>query len=350
MPPVTELAEFHDARERWADPMTLSADEIIDRRRMRRRVAFWRVAAFLALAAFVAAVGAASGAFEMLSKRGSNHIARVTIEGFISNDRDLIKLIGDLAKNDRVKAVILDISSPGGSTVGGEAIYETVRELAAAKPVVASVGTLAASAAYMIACGTDQIVSRRSSIVGSIGVLFQYGDVSTLLEKVGVRVDAIKSSPLKAEPSPFRPASEEAKQMIGKVIDDSYAWFVDVVAERRKFDRAKALQLADGSIFTGSQGLANGLVDRIGGEEVANKWLVEERKISPALKIIEWKPAREGNGLFSNPAGVSAMARLFGAEEAYLVPGIREFLERSLFLDGLMSVMHSDGLHNEGSR
>jgi protease-4 len=329
--------------------MTLSADDIIERRRLRRRVTFWRVAAFIGLAAFMLAVASATGLFEAMSKKGSDHIARVRIEGFITNDRDLIGLLEKLAENDRVKAVILDISSPGGSTVGGEAIYEAVRELAAKKPVASSVGTVAASAAYMIACGTNQIVTRRSSIVGSIGVLFQYGDVSTLLDKVGVKIDAIKSSPLKAEPSPFAPASEEAKQMIGRVIGDSYGWFVDIVAQCRGFDRAKALALADGSIFTGSQGLSNGLVDRIGGEEVARQWLVDEKGIGSALEIVEWQPSRPGSPVFSNPAGVSVLARILGLEDLHFSNRLQEFLDRSLFLDGLVSVLQTGSPLNEGS-
>jgi protease-4 len=320
--------------------MTLTPDEMIERRRMRRKVAFWRVAAFLLIAGIIVAIAGAGGAFTFGS--GRDHIARVKIDGFISNDRKLVEMLEKIGKADRVQAVILDISSPGGSTVGGEVIYDAVRKLAQQKPVVASVGTLAASAAYMIACGTDQIIARRSSIVGSIGVLFQYGDVSELLNKVGVRVEAIKSSPLKAEPSPFAPASEEAKQMIGRVITDSYEWFVALVAERRKLDDFKARQLADGSIFTGAQGLANGLVDQIGGEDVAQDWLETQKSVPADLKIIEWLPEREGRGIFGNVAGVSQLIRFLGGETAELeLLQLREILTKSLFLDGLVSVMQS---------
>lgn len=322
--------------------MALTADDIIDRRRLRRRVLTWRILALVALAALIVALAAAGGAFTSFSSKGSDHIARVRISGFISDDDKLLELLDELGKKNRVKAVILDISSPGGSTVGGEAIYEAVRELAGKKPVVASVGTLAASAAYMIACGTDQIVSRRSSIVGSIGVLFQYGDVSTLFDKIGVKVDAIKSAPLKAEPSPFHPASEEAKQMIGRLIDDSYRWFVDLVAERRGMDRTRALALADGSIFTGAQGLANGLVDRIGGEETARKWLVDEKGVDDALKIVDWKPKRDDDGLLPGSVSLAGLQRLLSGQSGPLtLRQVREFLGDGLFLDGLQSVMQT---------
>ena len=153
--------------------------------------------------------------------------------------------------------MILAIDSPGGTTVGGESIYEEVRKLAADKPVVAEVGTLAASAGYMIASASDHIVARKTSIVGSIGVLIQYPDVSGLMDKVGIKLEEVKSSPLKASPSPFKPTNDDERAMVRKLILDSYDWFVGIVAERRKMTRSEALALADGSIFTGRQALAN---------------------------------------------------------------------------------------------
>lgn len=326
--------------------MAQSVDEIIDRRRLRRKLVFWRVVSLLALIAFIFALLEVSGVAERLTRKGSNHIARVEVSGVITNNRPLLKLFEELGKKKQVKAVIVDISSPGGSTVGGEAIYEAVRTLAQKKPVTASVGTLAASAGYMVACASDHIVARRSSIVGSIGVLFQYGDVSGLLDKIGVNVDAIKSAPLKAEPSPFHPASEEAKQMISRLIGDSYDWFVTLVAERRNFTPEKARSLADGSIFTGAQGLANGLVDEIGDEDTARKWLVAEHGISDDLKIVEWKPKESGTYV-TGSATLSAVLRLFGLEASDLWK-VREALDKRLFLDGLVSLMQIGPLHGEG--
>ena len=329
--------------------MAMNADEIIDRRRLRRKLTFWRIAALLVLGALAIALFAASGIAERFGRKGSDHIARVKIEGVITNDRKMLELLEDLGKKNQVKAVLLDISSPGGSTVGGEAIYEAVRKLAEKKPVVTSVGTLAASAGYMIACGSDHIVARRSSIVGSIGVLFQYGDVSGLLDKVGVKVDAIKSAPLKAEPSPFHPASDEAKAMIAKVVGDTFDWFVGLVAERRGFDMAKARSLADGSVFNGSQGLANGLIDEIGDEETARKWLVSEKSVSDKLKLVDWKPAPD-EGYFANPAALVTIARLLGIHlDASQAQGLQKVLEKRLFLDGLVSMLQIGGPSGSGN-
>src|SRR5690606_37690643 len=126
-------------------------------------------------------------------------------------------------------------------------------ELSKKKPTVATMGTVGASAAYMAAIATDHIVARRTTITGSIGVIFQFPEVSQLLDKVGVQMDEIKSSPLKAEPSPFHAPTPEARAVIESIVRDSYDWFVDIVAERRGLDRSDALVLADGRIYTGRQ-------------------------------------------------------------------------------------------------
>lgn len=319
--------------------MSINADEIIDRRRLRKKVSFWRIATFIVLGlALLSMIGFGLNKAG-LSSASTDHIARVKITGVITNDEPMLKLLKELEEDEKVKAVILNISSPGGSTVGGEAIYEAVRELAAKKPVTTNVGTLAASAGYMIAAGSDHIVARRSSIVGSIGVLFQYADASELLDKVGVKVKTVKSSPLKAEPNPFNPASPEAVAMIDRLIQDTYKWFVGIVAERRGMKEFEVLRLADGSIFTGSQSLENGLIDAIGGEDVAIKWLNEEKEISKDLKVIERKPKRPSDSIFGNPAAIATIARLFGIEIGNSeAKALEDALRERLPLDGLVSI------------
>lgn len=319
--------------------MSINADEIIDRRRLRKKVSFWRIATFIVLGlALLSMIGFGLNKAG-LSSASTDHIARVKITGVITNDEPMLKLLKELEEDEKVKAVILNISSPGGSTVGGEAIYEAVRELAAKKPVTTNVGTLAASAGYMIAAGSDHIVARRSSIVGSIGVLFQYADASELLDKVGVKVKTVKSSPLKAEPNPFNPASPEAVAMIDRLIQDTYKWFVGIVAERRNMKEFEVLRLADGSIFTGSQSLENGLIDAIGGEDVAIKWLNEEKNISEDLKVIERKPKRPSDSIFGNPAAIVTIARLFGIEIGNSeAKALEDAVRERLPLDGLVSI------------
>ena len=326
--------------------MAIDAESIIDRKQLRKKLTFWRIITFVILAGLIFALVKATGVGDLLSKKGRDHIARVKISGVITNDRPLLKLLGKIRKDENVKAVILDISSPGGSTVGGEAIYEAVRQLAAKKPVATSVGTLAASAGYMIASASDHIVARRSSIVGSIGVIFQYADASALLEKIGVLVREIKSSPMKAEPSPFHTTSQEAKDMINRLVLDSYNWFVELVAERRSLSKEEALKLADGSVFTGSQGLANKLIDAIGDENTAKNWLIKEKGISKDLKIVSWSPKRKQDGIFDNPASLVWLFDKFGLEiTPNMANELSKRIPRRLFLDGLVSMwLNSENL------
>lgn len=310
----------------------MDAEATIDRRRLRRKLGFWRAATLVVIAAAIAL--AAWRAYP--TGKSSDHIARITIDGVIRDDDKLIALIEDVAESARAKAAIITISSPGGTTFGGERIHKALIRLGQAKPVVADVRTLAASAGYMIAASTDHIVAGESSIVGSIGVIFQYPQIKQLLDTLGIRVDEIKSAPLKAEPSPFHDASPQAQEMIRRLVLDSYDWFVDLVADRRKMDRQKVLTLADGAIFTGRQGLANGLVDAVGGEAEIRAYL-SGRGVGADLDIVEWEPEQtQATGLLSQ-FGPYIIQKLIGTGVT-----LDEEIDRlgggKLFLDGLLSV------------
>ena len=319
--------------------MALRADEMIDRRRLRRKLTFWRVAA-IAIAAIAIAASAGWTMRDSLGGVTADHVAKIRIDGTITEDEELLERLKKVTESASVKGVILSIDSPGGTTAGGEAIYEAVRKLAAAKPVVAQVGTLAASAGYMIASATDHIVARQSSIVGSIGVLVQFPNFTGLMEKIGVTLDEVKSSPLKAEPSPFNVTTEDERAMLRKMILDSYDWFVGLVDERRPLSRTEVLALADGSIFTGRQALQNKLIDALGGEEVARGWLTE-KGIDEKLHTVEWKPRGSTAGFLLPSALIESVARLLGlpVESADL---LRELGGRRIFLDGLVSVWHPE--------
>ena len=319
--------------------MAIRADEIIDRRRLRRKLTFWRIAALVVAALAVAAVSVWLAGDEL--GKGSNHIAKVKIEGTITEDDELIERLEKIRKSAAVKGVILAIDSPGGTTAGGEAIFDEVRRLASEKPVTAQVGTLAASAGYMIASATDHIVARKSSIVGSIGVLVQFPDVTGLMDKIGVKLEEVKSTPLKAEPSPFNPTTEEERAMVRKLILDSYDWFVGIVDERRPLTHTEVMALADGSIFTGRQALSNKLIDAVGGEREAIDWLAT-RGVDPDLKVIEWKSENSGSSFFLSRSLTKAVARWLGMPD-YDADLIRELGGDRIFLDGLLSLWHPDG-------
>jgi protease-4 len=317
--------------------MAMRADDLIDRRRLRRKLTFWRVAAFLVLAAAV--IGFSSWFYDgKFTGRSLDHIAKVRIEGTITEDEELIKRLESIRTSPQVKGVILSIDSPGGTTVGGESIFEEVRKVAGDKPVVAEVGTLAASAGYMIATAADHIVARKTSIVGSIGVLIEYPDVSGLMDKLGIKLEAVKSSPLKASPSPFTPTNDDERAMVRKLILDSYDWFVGIVADRRKMTHEQALALADGSIFTGRQGLANHLVDAVGGEQEAIDWLAT-KGVDGKLNVIEWKDTDRRGGFLFSQSMAKMVAKALGLPDAG-GDVIHELGADRLFLDGLVSVWH----------
>lgn len=313
--------------------MTASAEDILDRRLLRRRLTFWRGAAIGVAALAIVGIGLAS--MDRLGGMRGDHILRIPVSGTILNNRDLAKTITDAAEDDAVKAIIIAIDSPGGTTVGGEALHEAVKTARAAKPVVAQVATLAASAGYMVASAAEHIVARESSIVGSIGVLVQMPNVSTLMNRIGVSVDEVKSSPLKAEPNFMNPTNAAELAMMQRMIDDSYDWFVTLVMENRGMERAEVLALADGSVFTGRQAKANGLVDSLGGEKQALKWLAQ-RGVPDDLAIIDAeRRAYEPLGLFGHLAAAllpgggldAAASRIAGAAGLDAV-----------FLDGLVSL------------
>lgn len=319
--------------------MATSADDLIDRRRLRRKLTFWRVVTL-----FVAAVAILAGVMwlggDELAGTATDHIAKIRVEGTIIEDEDLLDRLKAVREAATVKGVILSIDSPGGTTAGGEAIFDAVRKLAAEKPVVAQVGTLAASAGYMIASASDHIVARKSSIVGSIGVLVQFPNFTGAMEKLGIQLDEVKSSPLKAEPSPFNPTTEEEKAMMRSMILDSYDWFVGLVDDRRPLNRTEVLALADGSVFTGRQALTKKLVDALGGEQEAIDWL-GTKGVDKGLKVIEWKPKADSTSLLFSQAAIRQLGRLLGMPEQGS-DVLREIVGDRIFLDGLLSVWHGE--------
>ncbi|MCJ2058388.1 signal peptide peptidase SppA [Methylobacterium sp. J-048] len=286
--------------------MAADAELLIDRRRLRRRLSLWRV---LGIGGLIVAVGAlgyrvragADGAFAV-----GPQIARISVSGFIAGSESTAKLMQRVGDSDAVKGVVVSINSPGGTTTGSEEIFRNLRALAAKKPIVAFVDGTAASGAYITAIAADHIVARETSLVGSIGVLFQYPDLSGLLDKVGVKVESVKSSPLKAEPSGFTPTTPEARAALAAVVGDTYAWFKGLVAERRGMDAAQITTVSDGRVFSGRQSVPLKLVDELGGERQAVAWLEANRGVPKDLPIKDWKPSKESDFSLWSAAGIGA--------------------------------------------
>ena len=320
-----------------ASPEQVS-DYLFDRRKLRRKVTFWRVAAFIFL---IAAAGAVTWRMSGIGSVTSlqPHIARISVEGVITGDRDTLKLIDDVAKS-HAAAVIVSIESPGGTTSGAERLYEHIRKLSEKKPTVAVVGGLAASGGYIAAMGAERIVAQGNSLVGSIGVLFQYPNMTKLLETVGVKMEEVKSSPLKASPNPFEPTSPEAREALAMLVKDSYDWFRGLVRERRQLEGKALDQVTDGRVFTGRQALELKLIDQLGSEAEAISWLEEEKKIASNLPVSDWKRRKNLEGLGLLGLG-GAMAEAAGMTDVATWLRKTEQIQRASVLDGLMSIWHA---------
>lgn len=276
-----------------SDPIIDPSHAIPAASQLRRSRFRWRVVAFIALVIAVLA-GAGRYATETgLVGIAPESIARIEIDGTIATDPARLEVFEAIGDDDSVKAVVIAINSPGGTTAGGEELYDAIGKLRAKKPVVAYVKELGASAAYMAAIATDRIFVRRLSIVGSIGVLFQTTDASKLMQTIGVDLDKVASGPLKAEPDIDEPMTPEVRASLQSLVDDSFSWFVDVVAERRGMSRAEVLPLADGRIVTGNQGIAAKLVDEVGGEAEAIAWLEANKSITADLPVATWYPVAQ---------------------------------------------------------
>jgi protease-4 len=316
--------------------MPLDAESVIDRRRLKRRVTIWRIAAVLFGVLLLGTL--LLGDREITGSAGIlPHIARVTVDGIITDDRKVQELLDRVAKADQVKAVILDINSPGGTTTGGEAMYDAVRRLAEKKPVVAVCGTLATSAAYIVAIATDRIFVYGNTITGSVGVIFQWAEVTELLHTLGIKVEEVKSGPLKAVPSPFEPMDQRGRELTEEMVQEAKTWFVDLVGERRKIEPNSVPGLTEGRIYSGRQAVEFKLADQIGDEETAMSWLRTERDVPEGLKIVDWKPKAESGGLFGWL--IRSMADAFGISTGTIAGLVGQAMS-TLKLDGLVSVWH----------
>jgi protease-4 len=278
--------------------MSLETDLLLDRRRLKRRLFFWRSFAVLAVLAAVLVV-----------LRGERplwrqaYIARLTVSGFISDDRKLDEAVGKLAENKSVKALIVSIDSPGGSVVGGEALHDAIAHVAEKKPVVAVMGGLAASAGYMIAVPATRIFAREATLTGSIGVLLETGEASGLLKMLGIDAEAITSGPLKDQPSFVRPLTQQGRDVLHGLVMDMYDQFVGMVASGRHMELDRVRQLGDGRPYTGRQALQLGLVDAIGDERAARAWLAQAKGVSPDLPVEDVTTAGVASRALSSSLG-----------------------------------------------
>lgn len=318
--------------------MSQEIESVLDSRRLRRSTTLWRGLAILAgaIALGTLTIAGASSDWGFAPKK---QIARVTIEGVITEDRAQLRMLKRIEEAKHVSGVILVVNSPGGTTTGGEALYEALRRISEKKPVVAQFGTVAASAAYIAGLATDQIVARGNTITGSVGVIMQWPEVSELLAKLGVKMNEIKSGPLKASPSPFQPIDPASRKVTEEMIMDSQKWFLDLVRTRRGVSTAEIPGLEEGRVFSGREAVRYKLADRIGGEAEAVQWLEDERKIPKKLMIVDWRPSRPADwplSTFSEAVSGGIIETIRAATRTVL----EETGLSTIRLDGLLSVWH----------
>ena len=298
--------------------MPLQADHLVDRRRLKRRLAAWRLGTLAAVLALIVL------GLERVGVLGRDYVARLDIEGVITEDLERDEALERVAGDRRAKALIVRINSPGGTVVGGEALYRRLRLVSEAKPVVAVMGEIATSAGYLIALGSDRIIGRQGTITGSIGVILQTANITGLLDTLGIKTEAIRSAPLKARPSPLEEMSPEVREAVERVVQDMYGMFVGIVQERRNLSQEQVMEVSDGRIFTGRQAIENGLIDAIGSESDARAWLADVHGVDQDLAVRELE--YDDASLWVR----QRVASLFG----------KSLLSETLRLDGLVSVWH----------
>ena len=305
--------------------MTVETDALIERRRLKRRLGAWRAVGVLALLGL--ALAGLYWTDPTCIVGGGDHVARIEVSGVILENGYLEERLEKLAKDRRAKALIVYVNSPGGSTFGGEALFTGIRRVSAAgKPVVAVIGTLGASAGYMVALAADRVFARESSLTGSIGVLFQSAEFSKLMEKIGVSPLSVTSGPYKDEPSPFRPLTEGGRRVLQDMVNESHRWFVGLVADRRKMTTERVARIADGRVYSGRAALDLGLVDQLGGEREAREWLAQTHGISADLPVQDL-PTQPPSGVLRDAFGQLVQ---------------KTFLSERLTLDGLISLWHPE--------
>lgn len=314
-------------------------DFLVERRHLKSSRARWRMLAFVILGLSVIGAGWMTMGKKELGEHMA-HVARIEIKGVITGDKDTLDMIKRV-KDSKAKAALVVIDSPGGTVTGSDALYQALRDLNKAMPVVAVVDGTAASGGYIAALSADHIVARRTAIVGSIGVLFQYPNVVKLLETLGVKFEGVKSSPLKAAPNPVEVTTPEAQAALEAVVMDTFGWFKELVQERRRMSDDELKAVADGRIYTGKQGLALKLVDSLGDDQDAMAWLEKEKGLDKGMKIRRYKPEHplDRFGLIKGLAGLS---ELMGLNAVGSVLRSLDNQGQAVVLDGLLALWHPE--------
>jgi protease IV len=271
--------------------MALNADTLLDRIYLKNQARRWRMIALLVGLVSALLLSQRYGGFE--EKFAGDHIARYTLDEVIYDDSRREDLLKEIEENDSIKALVLRVDSPGGTTVASEEIYLALRDIAKKKPVVCVMRSYATSGGYLAAIGADYIVAREGTLTGSIGVIMQSAEVSELVQKLGIKPFTIRSGALKGSPTPLERFTEKEATMLQGLIQDFYHYFIDLVKKRRKLTDEQVAAIADGRVVSARNAVKLNLIDAIGGEQEALAWLEKEHKIDTSLEIKDVKVKEE---------------------------------------------------------
>ena len=273
--------------------MKFFSDCLLQNLKLKKSVLVWKTLFFLSLvASLFYSFFSAYTAFKPSGTSYRPYIGRLKIEGFITKDQERDKKILQLAQNKSVKALILHVDSPGGTIVGGESLYNSLRKFASQKPLVVVMDNIAASGGYMISLAADYIVAHAGTMTGSVGVIMQFPDLSGLAKSLGVGMTTIRSGNLKGGPSIVEGASAQERSALQDSLCVAYDYFRSLVMERRKIKKEDFKDIATGKIFVGKQALESSLVDKIGDELDAIEWLNQTHQVSGVVKDIKLSEQR----------------------------------------------------------
>ena len=249
---------------------------------------------------------------EDISGATGPRVAVVEVKDIISSSDDIIRQLKKYQKNKNVRAIVVRVESPGGGIAPSQEIYEEIKKIKdSGKPVIVSMGSLAASGGYYISLGASKIFANPGTLTGSIGVILEYPNFNQLMDKVGINMTTIKSGKMKDAGSPFRKANEEDQRYFQQLIDNGYEQFIEAVMLERKISRSEIIKLADGRVFTGKQAYENNLVDTLGTFEDAILYAAKLGNIEGEPKILKEKKKQTFldlmvSKIFGKPIGETA--------------------------------------------
>lgn len=264
-----------------------SPDLITERKFLKRKLFFWKLAAILTFIGIIAIALSPSNSkvTSTASLTESGYIAEVNFNEIIFDDRDRDKNIRALADDKKIKAVIITINSPGGTVVGSQNLYSSIEHVSKNKPVAVLMKDMATSGGYMASLGATRIFAHESTLTGSIGVILQTMEYTELADKIGVKFNLFKSGHLKAVPNPMEKVTPEVREATMDVVMSSYDFFVGLVAKKRNLSLEQARNVATGRVYTGMQAHKLKLVDEIGNFESVVAWLQKDQKIDKKYKV-----------------------------------------------------------------